>query len=144
MCCLLCRLPAVCTTNSICWWVNNIYGLWRLTPHFALENTKTYATEKFFPANLLHTETETSLTSCYYFQQTYSVHELMIHIPNLTFFSNYLGGSNKFAQLITNIQDFSVHQEMTAYYVTPHCESRVWLNHSQWKQNRTAHYLSFV
>jgi len=39
------------------------------------------------------------------------------------FFSNYFDGSNKFAQLITNIRDSIVHQEMTAYHVIicPHC-----------------------
>ena len=79
-------------------------GHWCLTLPFAQENTKSSATESFFPANLLNTETETSPTSCYHFQWTYSVHVLMIHIPNLMFFSNYLGGSNKFAHFITNIR----------------------------------------
>jgi hypothetical protein len=93
------------------------HTLWCLTPLFAQENTKSSATERFFPANLLHTENESSLTSCYQFQWTCYVHEPMIHIPNPMLFSNHLGGSNKFSQFITNIQDFSVHQEMKAYYV---------------------------
>jgi len=120
-------------------------SLWCLTPPFAQENISS-ATEKLFSANLLHAETETSLTPCYHFQRTYSVYELMIHIPNLMLFSNYLGGSNKFAQLITNTRDLCVQQEMTANYVIihPHCESAVWINHLYWKQNRTAHYLSLM
>ena len=103
------------------------HGLWYLTPPFCTGKYKLFATERFFPSNLLHTETETSLTSCYHFQWTCYVHELTIHIPNLMFSSNYLGGSNKFAQLITNIWDFCIHQEMTAYYVIirPHSESGV-------------------
>ena len=46
------------------------HGLWCLTPHFAHENTKLSATERFFTADLLHTKTETSLNSCYHFQLT--------------------------------------------------------------------------